>query len=90
MHFHSIAYVIGKLLLVTSVSMLFPIIISLIYMEGDLMALIISAAITFIIGVPFWWFPPNNYELTFKDALLIAVFGWLIISVVSSLPFILH
>jgi len=90
MNFHSIAYVIGKLLLVTSVAMLFPIIISIIFMEGDLTALLISAAIAFAIGFPFWWYPPSNYELNFKDALLIAVFGWFIISVVSSLPFILH
>ena len=90
MHFHSILYVIGTLLLVTSIAMIFPILISLIFNDGDLNALLISAGITFGIGIPFWLFPPNNYQLTFKDALLIAVFGWVIISIVSALPFIFH
>tara|TARA_B100000700_G_C15050130_1_gene859842 strand:- start:1951 stop:3408 length:1458 start_codon:yes stop_codon:yes gene_type:complete len=90
MHFHSIVYVIGTLLLVTSGAMIFPIITALIFMEGDLFPLIYSAAITFSIGFPFWWFAPSNYELNFKDSLLIAVFGWIIISFVSALPFIFH
>ena len=90
MNFHSIAYVIGKLLIVTSVAMVFPIIISLIFMEGDLTSIVISAFISFALGIPFLLFPPSNFHLNFKDALLIAVFGWLIISIVSSLPFILH
>ena len=90
MHFRSITYVIGTLLLVTGIAMLFPILISLIFQEGDLKALLISSVIAFVIGIPLWWFSPSNYELTFRDAVLIAVFGWVIISMVSTLPFILH
>ena len=90
MHFRSITYVIGTLLLVTGIAMLFPILISLIFQEDDLKALLISSVIAFVIGIPLWWFSPSNYELTFRDAVLIAVFGWVIISMVSTLPFILH
>jgi len=82
--------VIGTLLLVTGIAMLFPILISLIFQEDDLKALLISSVIAFVIGIPLWWFSPSNYELTFRDAVLIAVFGWVIISMVSTLPFILH
>ena len=90
MHFRSIIYVLGTLLLVTGVAMLFPIVTSLIYQEDDLSALLISAAVTFGVGLPFWWFSPLNYELTFRDAVIIAVFGWVVISTVSTLPFIIH
>ena len=90
MHSRSIAYVIGTLLLVTSIAMLFPIVVSLIYQEGDLNALFISAAVAFGLGLPLWWFTPSNYELSFRDAVLIAVFGWVIISAVSALPFMIH
>ena len=90
MHFRSIAHVIGTLLLVTSVAMLLPIVTSLIYQEDDLIALLVSAAIAFGIGLPFWWFSPRNYELTFRDAVIIAVFGWVVISAVSALPFMIH
>jgi len=90
MHSRSIAYVIGTLLLVTSIAMLFPIVVSLIYQEGDLNALFISAAVALAMGLPLWWFTPSNYELSFRDAVLIAVFGWVIISAVSALPFMIH
>ena len=90
MHFRSIAYVIGTLLIVTSIAMLFPIVVSLIYQEGDLNALFISAAVALAMGLPLWWFTPSNYELSFRDAVLIAVFGWVIISAVSALPFMIH
>ena len=90
MHFRSIAYVIGTLLLVTSIAMLFPIAVSLIYQEGDLSALLISVAVAFGMGLPLWWFKPSHYELSFRDAVLIAVLGWVVISAVSTLPFIIH
>ena len=90
MHFRSIAYVVGTLLLVTSIALLFPIITSLIYQENDFNALLISAAVAFVTGLPLWWFSPKDYELSFRDAILIAVFGWGIISVVSALPFVIH
>jgi len=90
MHFRSIAYVVGTLLLVTSIALLFPIITSLIYQENDFNALLISAVAAFGMGLPLWWFSPKDYELSFRDAVLIAVFGWVIISVVSALPFVIH
>ena len=90
MHFRSIAYVIGTLLLVAGIAMLFPIAVSLIYQEGDLSALLISVAVAFGMGLPLWWFKPSHYELSFRDAVLIAVLGWVVISAVSTLPFIIH
>ena len=90
MHFRSIAYVIGTLLLVASIAMLFPIAVSLIYQDGDLSALLISVAVAFGMGLPLWWFKPSHYELSFHDAVLIAVLGWVVISAVSTLPFIIH
>ncbi len=90
MHFRSIAHVIGTLLLVTSVAMIPPIVTSLIYQEDDLSALLVSAAVAFGVGLPFWWFTQLDHELTFRDAVIIAVFGWVAISAVSALPFMIH
>ena len=90
MHFRSIVHVIGTLLLVTSVAMLLPIVTSLIYQEDDLSALLVSAAVAFGVGLPLWWFSLWDHELTFRDAIIIAVFGWVVISAVSALPFMIH
>ena len=90
MHFRSIAHVIGTLLMVTSVAMLLPIVTSLIYQEDDLSALLVSAAVAFGVGLPLWRFSLWDHELTFRDAVIIAVFGWVVISAVSALPFMIH
>ena len=90
MHFRSIAHVMGTLLLVTSIALILPIITSLIFQEDDLVALIITAAVTITVGLPLWWVSSGYYELNFKDAVLIAVFGWVFISAISTIPFMIH
>jgi len=42
------------------------------------------------VGLPLWWFSLWDHELTFRDAVIIAVFGWVVISAVSALPFMIH
>jgi len=90
MHFRSIAHVMGTLLLVTSIALILPIITSLIYQEDDLAALIITAAVTIAVGLPLWRFSSGHYELNFKDSVMIAVFGWVFISAISTIPFMIH
>ncbi len=83
-------YVFGALFLVTGASMFLPVICALIYGEGDFVPLLISAVLTMMAGVPLRWVFRNNHELNIKDGLFIAVFGWVVISMFSALPFILH
>jgi len=81
----------GTLLLVTAVAMLLPAICSLFYgNEGDLSAILISAAITGAIGLPVRWIFRHDHNLSINDAFLIAAFGWAVISGVSALPFVIH
>ncbi len=90
MHFASIANVLGKLLIITAISMIFPVIVSLYYNEGDLFSFLISAVITLCLGLPLWWFFRKKIDLAAKDGIFIAVFGWVLVSAVSGLPFMIH
>ncbi len=90
MNYKTIANVLGKLLLVTGISMLFPIICSLYYKENDLNSLAITALAIIVIGYPLWWFFRRYRDLNIKDGFFIAVFGWVLISAVSALPFMIH
>ena len=85
-----VAHIVGALLLVTAAGMLMPIICSLIYGEDDLKAFLISAAITAAIGGPLFLRYRGKQDLTARHALLIASFGWVIVSAFSALPFIIH
>ncbi|MGD2269252.1 MAG: TrkH family potassium uptake protein [Desulfobacterales bacterium] len=90
MNFASIANVLGKLLIVTGSSMAFPLICSLYYQEDDLYAIFVAAILTILLGLPIWWLFRKRHELAAKDGFFIAVFGWVLISAVSGLPFILY
>ena len=90
MNFASIANVMGKLLIVTGSTMAFPLICSLYYKGNDLYSIFVSAIIIILLGLPIWWVFRKSHELDIKDAFLIAVFGWVLISAVSGLPFMIH
>jgi trk system potassium uptake protein TrkH len=85
-----IAYVMGTLLVVTGVAMLFPAVCAVIYEGDDLAALLISAAVAIAIGLPLRLMFRRDHMLHTRDAIAIAAFGWIIISAVSALPFVIH
>jgi trk system potassium uptake protein TrkH len=90
MHLFSILHVIGTLLLVTGGSMTLPVACSLIYGEGDFWALFISEVVILIIGAPLWWIFRKHHDLGIKDGIFIATFGWILVSALSGLPFMIH
>ncbi|MBU8911655.1 MAG: TrkH family potassium uptake protein [Desulfobacterales bacterium] len=90
MNYKTIANVLGKLLIVTGCSMVFPLICSLYYQENDLNAIAITAIITIGLGYPLWRFFRRYNDLNLKDGFFIAFFGWILISAVSGLPFMIH
>ena len=90
MNFASISHVLGRLLIVTGSSMVLPLACSIYYRENDLFSIFISAIITILLGWPLWWFFRRHHELNIKDGFFIAVFGWVLISAVSALPFMFY
>ena len=90
MHLLSILHVFGTLFMVTGISMVLPIACALIYREGDLWALLVSAVLILLLGLPLWWTFRKHHDLGIKDGIFIATFGWILVSALSALPFILH
>ena len=90
MHYLSIVHVMGNLLLVTGCSMALPLCCSFLYRETDFWPILYSALVTLAIGLPGWWLCRKHNELNIKDGIFIAVFGWIAVSALSALPFMLH
>ena len=90
MNYKAIANVVGKILIVTGSSMVFPLICSLYYRENDLYALTAAGIVAIGLGLPLWRAFRRYQDLNLKDGFFIAVFGWILISEVSGLPFIIH
>ena len=49
-----------------------------------------SAAIAGVLGLPLWWRYRRYQRLEIRDAFAVAVFGWIVVSAVSGLPFVIH
>jgi len=90
MNYAAIANVLGKLLIVTGSSMVFPLVCSLYFKEDDLWAIFISGIVIIGLGLPLWGLFRRYQDLNIKDGFFIAVFGWILISAVSGLPFMIH
>ena len=90
MNYPSITNVLGKLLIVTGCSMVLPLTCSIYYKENDLVPILVSAIIIILIGLPLWWIFRKDHDLDIKDGFFLAVFGWIVVSAVSALPFIIH
>ncbi len=91
MNFKTIFHILGTLLLVTAGMMLFSVLCALFYFgEGDLTALCLSILIVGGVGFCLWFFFRDEHEATIKDAIFIATFGWIAVSAVSALPFMIY
>ncbi len=90
MNLRAILRVLGMLLLVTSGSMILPVGWSLLGDRSDLLALLVAAVISAAVGFPLWWLNRDRPEFEAKDAYLIAVLGWVVISAFSAIPFLIH
>ncbi len=86
----AICNVLSTLFLVTGGSMIFPIGCSLFYGEDDLTSLVISCAVITCIGLVPRYFFRRIDELSIKEGLFISTIGWLLISALSTLPFMIH
>ncbi len=90
MNYRSIVFVTGTLLLVTGASLALPVACSLWYRGNDLVALAVSMLLLTGVGLPLRLRSRADKNLGTREAFLIAFFGWVGISAVSTLPFLIH
>jgi trk system potassium uptake protein len=91
MNIRAIVNFIGMVLLFLSLFMTVPIFVSYLHKTPDLVPLSQSFAITFCLGVSFFFFTKKNEkeDIRHREAFLIVTLTWLIMSLCGSLPFLL-
>lgn len=90
MHLFTIIHLLSFLLMFLAGSMLLPIPFSLYYGDSDIIALLISAIITFLFGL--LGYRTTRFQasdLRTKEGFAVVTFGWLAFSAFGSLPFML-
>ena len=86
-----IASLLGILLMINGGFMLLCLPVSLIYREGGVLPLLISGAVSALIGLTLWLSNKkrDNDNLGKRDGYLIVTLGWLSMSLVGTLPYLL-
>ncbi|MEH6444647.1 MAG: TrkH family potassium uptake protein [Oceanospirillaceae bacterium] len=90
MHYRIILRILGILLMVFSITMIPPAIVSHIYDDGVYSIFYLCLAITFSTGFLFW-LPAYNVkeELRTRDGFVVTVMFWLVLSIFGAIPFVL-
>ena len=89
MHIQIAIRVLGILMMLFSVTMLPPIIVSIIYQDGIETVFLRALAITFTVGFFFWLaFHRYDADMRIKDGFLITVLYYLALGVFGALPFV--
>ena len=79
---------VGKVLITFAILLLCPIIVSLVYKE-PIIPFIIPAIISLVLGVLLNRLIPKNKYMYAKDGFLIVAISWILISLLSALPYVI-
>ena len=90
MQFFVIQRILGVLLMVFSFTMVPPMLVSIIYLDGSFEPFFYAFAVTLITGIVAW-LPVKNYknELRLRDGFLIVVLFWTVLASFGAIPFVL-
>jgi trk system potassium uptake protein TrkH len=81
---------VGLLLAMFSVSMLPPLLVSLIFADGIWQVFLESFAIIVLAGVALWWlFRRARYDLRLRDGFLVVALFWIVLGTFGSAPLLL-
>ncbi len=87
--FRSIINIIGLLLCIEALAMLLPMFYDIFYKNDDWVQFFYSSLITFFIGIIlFIAFRKKNIKLGIRQAFVLTITSWLVISIFGAIPFI--
>ncbi len=85
-----VAKTIGLLLMVFSFAQVPPIIVDLIYSEGEYFSFFLSFVLTVLGGLSLWWpFKDTKKDFRLREGVLIVVCFWIVLSLFGTLPFLI-
>ncbi len=81
---------LGAILLIEALAMAPSLAISLLYGDGDALALLSSMALLAVLGFPAWRFAhPREQNLRAREGFLVVALSWVLLSAFGALPFVI-
>jgi trk system potassium uptake protein TrkH len=89
MQYQTVLKILGVLLIIFSVAHLTPLLVSLIYRDGNSVPFIVSFSVTLLTGLMMW--APvrrSKRDLRYRDGFLVVVLFWTVLATFGALPFL--
>jgi trk system potassium uptake protein TrkH len=85
-----VAKTLGLLLMVFSLAQVPPILVDLLYSEGEYLTFVFSFILTVLGGLLLWWpFRSTKKDFRLREGVLIVVCFWVVLSLFGTLPFLI-
>jgi len=90
MHYSTVLRILGILLVIFSATHLSPLLVSIIYQDGNKLPFVTSFSVTFFTGLALWAMTRGaRVDLRYRDGFLVVVLFWTVLASFGSLPFML-
>ncbi|MBE6807607.1 MAG: TrkH family potassium uptake protein [Ruminococcaceae bacterium] len=90
MNYRMIFYMVGRLLQLEAALLLLPAVVCVVYGDGGLAAMLISAGVALLVGTGLTLLRrPKNHTIYAKEGFIIVALSWVALSLVGALPFVL-
>jgi len=89
MRIQSVVHILGSIIFFLGISMLLPLIFAIVYKESDWFGILLSFLITVSSGLIILILTKIRGEIRAKEGFAIVSFGWLMMSLFGTLPFLL-
>lgn len=89
MHYQTVLKILGVLLIIFSATHLTPLLVSILYSDGNSFPFMVSFSVTLITGL-LLWAPARKVkrDLRYRDGFLVVVLFWTVLATFGALPFI--
>ena len=88
MNKRTVFYILAKIVFLEAVLMILPALVSLYYKEYDTMKVFLLAALAAaVISLPLILLKPKNTQINFREGIVIAALGWIVIPILGAIPF---
>ncbi len=81
--------IIGFLLIFLGAVLIIPLIFSLVYQEADSISFLITIILSLIVGTSLVLLFRNRDDIRYKEGYAIVTFGWIVLTIFASLPYII-
>lgn len=88
MNYRMILSLLGKMMLVGAAVLVAPVIVSLIYNDGEVVPFLYTIGVSLVIGAAFTFLiKPKKTDIYAKEGMVIVALTWIMFSVIGGLPF---